>query len=104
MSRGEPTSASRDAAIEAEGQEHPGALLLEARLDAQRRVLQWLLLNTVTDRGKYEDLIAALDVPWPPADFQEDPGAVNSHAYGLMAAYSREMRMLLRPLKDAMPI
>jgi hypothetical protein len=75
----------------------------EARLDAQRRLLQWLLLEIVGDSATFHRVLDTLDAPWPPVDHQEDPGAVNSTAFGLMAAYNREMRMLLRPLKDKPP-
>lgn len=79
------------------------ANLLDARLSAQRRLLQWLLRQVVQDRQAFDALLNELDAPWPPQDHQEDPGAVNTPAFGEMAAFNQEMRLLLRPLKENPP-
>lgn len=72
---------------------------LDARLDAQRRALRWLLARTVTTPELFADLLENLDEPVIPQDHQEDPGAVPTEAFGSMAAYTVEMRAILDPVK-----
>lgn len=72
---------------------------LDARLDAQRRVLGWLLEQVVTTQAQFDDLIARLDEPRIPQDHQEDPGAVPTEAFGAVSAFNAEMRAILEPLK-----
>ena len=72
---------------------------LEARLVAQRRVLQWLVLNSGLEASKLRDLARVLDEPYPPLDHQEDPGAVPTEQFGDMAAYAAEVRLILEPLQ-----
>jgi hypothetical protein len=72
---------------------------LDARLDAHRRALRWLLTRFVTTPETFEDLIGNLDQPMIPQDHQEDPGAVPTEAFGAMAAYTAEMRAILDPVK-----
>lgn len=72
---------------------------LDARLDAQRRVLGWVLEQVVTTRAQFDDLIARLDEPRIPQDHQEDPGAVPTEAFGAVSAFNAEMRAILEPLK-----
>lgn len=60
----------------------------EARLAAQRRVLQWLLLRAADDHDEAERVISALDV-----DDDHDVEDV------MLAAFDDEMRTLLAPLK-----
>lgn len=74
---------------------------IEGRLTAQRRVLQWLLTRAVRSPGELDALLEALDEPFPPADHQEDPGAVPTGAFAQMAAATAEMRLLLEPVKTA---
>lgn len=73
---------------------------LTGRLEAQRRVLQWLLGRIDADAGELDRMIEELDEPYPPADHQEDPGAVPTEAFAGFAAYTAEMRLLLEPLRD----
>jgi hypothetical protein len=72
---------------------------LDARLDAQRRVLGWVLDRLVTTQQEFDDLIAHLDEPRIPQDHQEDPGAVPTEAFGAMSAFNAEMRAVLDPVK-----
>lgn len=72
---------------------------LDARLDAQRRALRWLLARVVTSDELFDDLMANLDQPSIPQDHQEDPGAVPTEAFGAMAAYTAEIRAILDPVK-----
>ncbi len=74
---------------------------LDARLDAQRRVLRWVLRRMVTTPEQFDDLIAHLDQPRIPQDGQEDPGAVPTEAFGAMSAFNAEMRAILDPVKRA---
>lgn len=72
---------------------------LDARLDAHRRLLRWILKRTVTSREEFDALIAHFDQPIIPQDHQEDPGAVPTEAFGLVAAFNAEMRAVLDPVK-----
>ena len=72
---------------------------LEARLDAQRRVLGWILTRLAASPEDFNDLIDTLDQPSIPQDHQEDPGAVPTEAFGPMAAFAAEMRAILDPVK-----
>lgn len=73
--------------------------VLDARLDAQRRVLRWILARMVKTPDQFQDLIANLDQSIIPQDHQEDPGAVPTEAFGAMAAFAAEMRAILDPVK-----
>jgi hypothetical protein len=75
---------------------------LEARLDAQRQVLHWLLAVVVDTPERFEKLITDLDQPRIPQDHQEDPGAVPTEAFGLVSAFNAEIRAILDPLKRSM--
>jgi hypothetical protein len=72
---------------------------LDARLDAQRRVLRWILARMVTGESQFQDLIKNLDQSAIPQDHQEDPGAVPTEAFGQVGAFSAEMRAILEPVK-----
>jgi hypothetical protein len=72
---------------------------LDARLDAQRRVLRWVLARMITSPAQFKDLIDNLDQSVIPQDHQEDPGAVPTEAFGAMAAFAAEMRAILDPVK-----
>lgn len=72
---------------------------LDARLDAQRRVLRWVLARMVKTPVQFKDLIDNLDQSVIPQDHQEDPGAVPTEAFGSMAAFAAEMRAILDPVK-----
>ena len=72
---------------------------LDARLDAQRRVLRWILARMITTPEQFKDLIDNLDQSPIPQDHQEDPGAVPTEAFGSMAAFAAEMRAILDPVK-----
>jgi len=72
---------------------------LDARLDAQRRALRWLLARFVSTPELFADLVEHLDQPVIPQDHQEDPGAVPTEAFGAMAAYTAEIRAILDPVK-----
>jgi hypothetical protein len=72
---------------------------LDARLDAQRRALRWLLARFVTSPELFADLIENLDQPSIPQDHQEDPGAVPTEEFGAVAAYAAEIRAILDPVK-----
>lgn len=72
---------------------------LEARLDAQRRILGWMLARMASSPEDFRDLIDTLDQPIIPQDHQEDPGAVPTEAFGPMAAFAAEMRAILDPVK-----
>lgn len=76
---------------------------LDARLDAQRRVLRWILARMVTTPEQFRDLIDNLDQSVIPQDHQEDPGAVPTEAFGSMAAFAAEMRAILDPVKRQHP-
>ena len=71
----------------------------EGRLIAQRHALQWLLLHVATDNPEVEGLLDDLNEMWPPADAQEDPGAVPASGFAVFSAATAEMRLLLEPLK-----
>lgn len=75
------------------------AAVLDARLDAQRRVLRWILARMVTTPDQFRDLIENLDQWVIPQDHQEDPGAVPTEEFGAMAAFAAEMRAILDPVK-----
>jgi hypothetical protein len=72
---------------------------LEARLDAQRRVLRWILARMVTSPAQFADLVENLDQSVIPQDHQEDPGAVPTEEFGQIAAFAAEMRAILDPVK-----
>ena len=74
---------------------------LEARLVAQRRVLQWLVVNSGLEADKLKDLVRTLDEPYPPLDHQEDPGAVPTEQFGALAAYAAEVRLNLEPVQSS---
>ena len=73
---------------------------LAGRLKAQRRVLQWLLHRVEADESELDRMVEELGEPYPPADHQEDPGAVPTEAFAGFAAYTAELRLLLEPLRD----
>lgn len=73
---------------------------LEGRLAAQRHALQWLLVHAAKDSMTVEDLLDSLNESWPPADSQEDPGAVPANGFAIFSAATAEMRLLLEPLKQ----
>ena len=77
----------------------PAYMALDARLDAQRRVLRWILARMVTTPAQFADLIENLDQSLIPQDHQEDPGAVPDDAFGPNAAFAAEMRAILDPVK-----
>jgi hypothetical protein len=77
----------------------PSVDALDARLDAQRKVLHWLLVHTVQTPEELDDLVAHLDQPRIPQDHQEDPGAVPTEAFGVVSAFNAEMRAILDPVK-----
>lgn len=66
---------------------------LEGRLNAQRRVLSWLVDTLPAD--KREQILAELWEPFPPQDGQEDPGAVPAGTFAMSAAYGAEIRAIL---------
>jgi hypothetical protein len=72
---------------------------LDARLDAQRRALRWILARMVTSEEQFQDLMDNLDQPVIPQDHQEDPGAVPTEAFGQVGAFIAEMRAILEPVK-----
>lgn len=72
---------------------------LDARLDAQRRVLRWILARMVRTPEQFRDLLDNLDQTVIPQDHQEDPGAVPTESFGAMAAFAAEMRAILDPVK-----
>lgn len=76
---------------------------IEGRLIAQRRVLQWLLLNVASQDVDTGALLDDLNENWPPADAQEDPGAVPADGFAIFSAATAEMRLLLEPLKRDRP-
>lgn len=76
---------------------------LEGRLSAQRRVLQWLLRTVEADEEQLERLLAVLEEPFPPADHQEDPGAVPTEAFASQTAYVAECRLLLGSVRERLP-
>lgn len=73
--------------------------VLDARLDAQREVLRWILAGTVVTPVQFANLIDSLDKPMILQDHQEDPGAVPTEAFGSISAYTTEMRAILDPVK-----
>jgi hypothetical protein len=73
--------------------------MLDARLDAQRRVLRWILARMVTTPEQLQDLLDNLDQSVIPQDHQEDPGAVPDEAFGANRAFAAEMRAILDPVK-----
>jgi hypothetical protein len=81
----------------------PSVDALDARLDAQRQVLHWLLIHVVETPEQLQDLIAHLDQPRIPQDHQEDPGAVPTEAFGMVSAFNAEMRAILDPVKRLKP-
>lgn len=70
---------------------------LEARVNAQRRILTWLVANL--DESDGARLLAELNETFPPQDGQEDPGAVPVEAFGATSAFALEVRAILEPLK-----
>jgi hypothetical protein len=78
---------------------NPNHAMLDARLDAQRRVLRWILARMVTTPEQLEDLLSNLDQSVIPQDHQEDPGAVPDEAFGAIRAFAAEMRAILDPVK-----
>lgn len=74
---------------------------IEGRLSAQRRVLQWLLIHAAKDDAAVENLFESLNETWPPADSQEDPGAVPANGFATFTAATAEIRLLLEPLKQS---
>lgn len=75
----------------------------EARLAAQRRVLQWILTKIVASSSEYEEMMIDLNETYPPLDGQEDPGAVVTEAFGETAAFAAEVRAILAPVKARRP-
>lgn len=73
--------------------------ILDARLDAQRRVLRWILARIVLTPTQLDDLLTNLDQSVIQQDHQEDPGAVITEAFGANAAFAAEMRAILDPVK-----
>lgn len=74
---------------------------IEGRLAAQRQALQWLLVHVAKDEDAVRDLFDRLNETWPPADAQEDPGAVPTNGFAVFSATTAEMRLLLEPLKQS---
>ena len=74
---------------------------VEGRLIAQRHVLQWLLLHVARHDADVSTLLDDLNEQWPPADAQEDPGAVPTNGFAIFSAATAEMRLLLDPLKQS---
>lgn len=74
-------------------------LELEGRLAAQRQLLSWLLARQVQTKEDFADLKSHLDESVPPADHQEDPGAVPTVGHAIQTAAGIEMRALLDPLR-----
>lgn len=74
---------------------------IEGRLSAQRRALQWLLVHAARDDATVEHLLDSLNETWPPADSQEDPGAVPTNGFAIFTAAAAETRLLLEPLKQS---
>ncbi|WP_151984282.1 hypothetical protein [Rhizobium sp. EC-SD404] len=72
---------------------------LMGRIEAQRRLLLWLFANFEFERATLEKLLRDMDEPYPPADHQEDPGAVPTAAFAGFAAHAAEMRLLLEPVR-----
>ncbi|GGD07331.1 hypothetical protein [Aquisalinus flavus] len=72
---------------------------LEARLAAQRLVLEWLLEQITADKATATALIDHVGERFPPQDHQEDPGAVPTSAFGDIAATEAELRLLLDPVR-----
>ncbi|NHK28947.1 hypothetical protein FF098_013575 [Parvularcula flava] len=72
---------------------------LEARLAAQRLVLEWLLERIATDKDTAKALVEHVDARFPPQDHQEDPGAVPVNAFADFAATEAELRLLLDPVR-----
>jgi|GEM_PF-1164052 len=76
---------------------------IEGRLIAQRQALQWLLMNVAKQDADVGALLDDLNEKWPPADAQEDPGAVPANGFAIFSAATAEMRLLLEPLKRDRP-
>jgi hypothetical protein len=74
---------------------------IEGRLIAQRHALQWLLMHVAKHDVDVSVLLNDLNERWPPADAQEDPGAVPANGYAIFSAATAEMRLLLEPLKQS---
>lgn len=74
---------------------------VEGRLIAQRHALQWLLLQVAKEDVDASILLNDLNERWPPADAQEDPGAVPTNGFAIFSAATTEMRLLLEPLKQS---
>lgn len=74
---------------------------VEGRLIAQRHVLQWLLAHVAKHDADVSTLLDDLNEQWPPADAQEDPGAVPANGFAIFSAATAEMRLLLEPLKQS---
>ncbi|HVK81396.1 MAG TPA: hypothetical protein VM915_12365 [Verrucomicrobiae bacterium] len=70
---------------------------LEARVNAHRTALEWLVRHLPAEQGV--QMLIDLNEPYPPQDGQEDPGAVPVEAFAATAAYAQEIRTLLEPLK-----
>ena len=77
----------------------PSYQALDARLDAQRRVLAWILEQMIATPAQLEHLLANLDQSVIQQDHQEDPGAVGTEAFGPNAIFTAEMRAILDPVK-----
>lgn len=74
---------------------------VEGRLIAQRHALQWLLQQVARQDADVSTLLNDLNEQWPPADAQEDPGAVPTNGFAIFSAATAEMRLLLEPLKQS---
>lgn len=70
---------------------------LEARLNAHRVALEWLVRHLPAAHAA--QMLVDLNEPYPPQDGQEDPGAVPVEAFAATSAYSQEIRTILAPLK-----
>ena len=81
------------------GMTEPSYQALDARLDAQRRVLAWILEQMIATPAQLEHLLANLDQSVIQQDHQEDPGAVPNEAFGPNAIFAAEMRAILDPVK-----
>lgn len=72
---------------------------LEARLAAQRLVMEWILERITADSDSARALLDHVDERFPPQDHQEDPGAVPTSAFADFAATEAELRLLLAPVR-----
>lgn len=77
---------------------------IEARLAAQRLVIEWMLEHLVTDKDTYTTLSEHIDARFPPQDHQEDPGAVPNEAFGNFSATTAELRLLLDPIRTRLGV